>query len=123
MFNKIHHQLLLSSVYSDKKQIKLNNSQYVVPIPLMDTVTQTYNHNNNANNNICQSITFIQININPVENHLNQAKCTIHQHQSIQQIHIHFKRIMFKLLDTFGVDSIIKHHRKSFRRKFLNVSD
>lgn len=118
MFNKIHHQLLLlsSSVYSDKKQIKLNNSsQYVVP--LMDTDTQTYNHhtNTNNNNNICQFITFIQININPVECHLNQAKCTIHQ--SIQQIHIQLKRIMFKLLDTFGVDSIIKHHRKSFRRK------
>lgn len=109
MLNKIHHQLLLSSVYSDKKQIKLN-----MVIPSMDSDTQTYNHHNNTNNNTnnCQSITFIHIN-NPVEDHLNPAKCT-HQHP---QIHILLKRIIFKLSDTFGVDSIIKHHRKSFRRK------
>lgn len=108
--NKIHHhQLILSSVNSGNNNSQTIQQQNLILSQYTDTATfNNYNPYNN-HTNLCQSI----IN-NPVEKfNASQAKCNDdHQHQN------HVKHIIFKLLgSTIGVDSIIKRHRKSFRRK------
>lgn len=89
--------------YSDDEQEKqfINNHS-------PETCNQFITNYNNNNHHHHKSVTFLD---NYYEqNSFDNTKC-ITQHSTYS------KRILVKFLSIFGIDSIIKRHRKSFRRK------